>query len=289
MMHKPDFIIIGAMKCATSTMHDQLDMQDGFFMTTPKEPFFFSDDDVYAKGNQWYSSLYEDAGSTQLKGESSTHYTKLPRYPNTIERIQSYCPDAKFIYMMRHPVDRLVSHYIHEWTQRVINCDIDHAVSEFNELIDFSRYNMQIEQYIDAFGVDAILPVFVERLKQDPIREMQAVFNFLKVDATPIWHEALRSNVSAERIRASKWRDAIVNNELVTRFRRKYIPKEIRNRIRNLWAMKKRPILSQHVLKQLEATFNQDLKLLGEKLGLQLNCEGFKDKVTSPKQINWVI
>ena len=50
---------------------------------------------------------------------------------------------------MRHPVDRLVSHYIHEWTQGVISCDIDKAINHFPELISYSQYNMQIETYLN--------------------------------------------------------------------------------------------------------------------------------------------
>ena len=44
----PDFLIVGAMKCGTSTLQAQLALQDGIFMTTPKEPNFFSDDAVFA-------------------------------------------------------------------------------------------------------------------------------------------------------------------------------------------------------------------------------------------------
>ena len=54
-MNGPDFLIIGAMKCGTTTLQAQLALQEGVFMTTPKEPNFFSDDDVYARGLDWYS------------------------------------------------------------------------------------------------------------------------------------------------------------------------------------------------------------------------------------------
>jgi len=48
----PDFIIIGAMKSATSTLHEQLRLQSGIFMSTPKEPNFFSDE-----LNAWYLTI----------------------------------------------------------------------------------------------------------------------------------------------------------------------------------------------------------------------------------------
>ena len=55
----PDFVIIGAMKCATSTLHDQLARVRGVSMSEPKEPNFFSDELNWAKGLDWYSSLFE--------------------------------------------------------------------------------------------------------------------------------------------------------------------------------------------------------------------------------------
>ena len=60
-MSLPDYIIIGAMKCGTSTLAAQLGMQDGMFMTTPKEPNFFSDDPIFDNGMDWYRALFTDA------------------------------------------------------------------------------------------------------------------------------------------------------------------------------------------------------------------------------------
>ncbi|NEP76369.1 sulfotransferase, partial [Okeania sp. SIO2G5] len=129
-MKKPDFIIIGAMKCATSSLHEQLALQPNFFMSQLKEPNFFSNDEEYRKGIDAYWSHFQEAQLTDFCGESSTHYTKLPTYPQTIERIQKDLPNAKFIYVMRHPIKRLVSQYIHEWSQRVIEVDIETAIDQ---------------------------------------------------------------------------------------------------------------------------------------------------------------
>jgi hypothetical protein len=285
--NRPDFIIIGAMKCATSTLHDQLNMHSSFFMTHPKEPNFFSNDEIYAKGFQWYESLFSQASPDQLRGESSTHYTKLPQYPKTLERITTYCPGIKCIYIVRHPIDRLISHYIHEWTQGVISCDIDQAVKKFPELIEYSRYNMQIEPFLDYFGSSSVLPIFAERLRDNPLLELQRVFNFLEVTELPVWNTELTSNVSAKRLRASPWRDKIVNNTLSRYLRRRFVPKSFRRKIRGFWTMKERPIPSKETLKALEIIFNKDLHLFGQKLGIHLNCSNFKAQILHHKDINW--
>ena len=118
-MTLPDFIIIGAMKCGTSTLQAQLAAQPGVFMTTPKEPNFFSDDDIFEKGMAWYSALFDGAAPGDLKGEASTHYTKLPNYPDTVSRLKQAYDEAgadypKLVYMIRNPLERAISHYMHE-------------------------------------------------------------------------------------------------------------------------------------------------------------------------------
>src|SRR5271168_5119276 len=113
-IHRPDFIVIGAMKSATTTLHEQLARQPGVCMSRPKEPNFFSDDANYAQGWRWYSSHFRGSRAGVGRGESSTHYTKLPTFPRTVERMVRDLPRIKLIYVMRHPIERLVSQYVHE-------------------------------------------------------------------------------------------------------------------------------------------------------------------------------
>ena len=127
---RPDFIVIGAMKSATTTLHEQLARQPGLFMSVPKEPNFFSDDDNYAQGLGWYSSLFRDAPAGALRGESSTHYTKLPTHPRTVDRMVQALPDVKLIYVMRHPIDRLISQYVHEIAVGRIGVGLNEAIAE---------------------------------------------------------------------------------------------------------------------------------------------------------------
>ena len=87
MTRKPDFMIIGAMKCATSSLHDQLAAQPGMVMSMPKEPNFFSDEENWGRGLGSYWSLFARTQDGELCGESSTHYTKLPRHPKVVERV----------------------------------------------------------------------------------------------------------------------------------------------------------------------------------------------------------
>jgi len=283
----PNFMVIGAMKSATTTLHAQLARQPGIFMTTPKEPNFFSDDDVYARGIGWYRELFAGAGDAALRGESSTHYTKLPTYPRTLERISKHLIHPKLIYVMRHPVDRLVSHYVHEWSEGRIAVPIDEAAELHPELVDYGRYAMQLRPYLEAFGPGSVLPVFFDRLRVTPQAELARVCAFLGYRGEPRWHEEVaRENASSERLKKSRMRDKIVKPPLLRALRRQLVPKAVRARVQGLWRMKERPELSAERRAWLEQRFDADLAELGGWLGIELSCESFV-AVTTERPLAW--
>ena len=275
----PHFIIIGGMKCATSTLHDQLAAQPGFFMSEPKEPNFFSNDEIYARGLDWYTNLFTEANASDLRGESSTHYTKLPTYPHTIERLQQFVPHAKFIYMMRHPVDRLVSHFVHEWTKRQVpTFDINAVLDESPTLVEYSQYAMQLRPYLETFGSDRILPVFFERFCTHPQEELERVCEFLGYPHKPIWQdEVQQQNASSDRIRNHPVLEFVVKNPALESLRRQMVPKSLRTWVRGQLTVKEKPTLSPENLEKLEAIFDQDLEILGTWLGVDITCDTFKD------------
>lgn len=276
---KPDFIIIGAMKCATSTLHEQLSRQPGFFMTNPKEPYFFSDDHVYAKGLDWYSSLFSNAGPSDIRGESSTHYTKLPTYPETLHRMHSVLPGLKLIYVIREPIDRLVSHYIHERTERTIGEPIDRALDHHPRLIDYSRYSMQIEPFLETYGPENVLISFAERLSKRPQQELERVCRFLGYGGQPRWSDDVgRENSGRQRLIRSPVRDFFVEMPVLRTIRRRFIPQSWRNRVKSYWQIKDRPQLSDDSRRRLKDVFDADLARLGRWLGSELSCDSFRER-----------
>jgi len=263
------------MKCATSTLHVQLAQQPGFAMSEPKEPNYFSDDEVFARGLNWYHSVFS-AG--KHRGESSTHYTKLPTHPHTIRRLyRELGKDLKFIYIMRHPVDRLVSHYIHEWSQGVISEPIDVAIHSHEPLIDYGSYARQLRPWLETFGPERVLPVFFDSIAERPQYELERVCRFLEYRGKPTWiAEKGRQNVSRERIRRS-WLDVLGSVGPLVWFVRRLVPERNRAWARSFRQMKMRPTLAQSDRIALEAMFDKDLADLGEWLGIPLSCSTFHD------------
>lgn len=283
----PDFVIIGAMKSATSSLQKQLAAQQGIFMCTPKEPNFFSDTENYAKGMAWYSGLFANAPEPSLLGEASTHYTKLPTHQHTVERLKKYMPDARLVYVMRHPVDRLVSHYIHEWSTGKYRCDINEAIKKYPELISYSCYAMQLEPYFEAFGRDAVLPVFFDRLVCQPQAELERICRFIGYRGQPVWVQDMQpDNVSSERIRKFPLYSLLVDSAPATWLRRHFIPQGLRDMIKMKLRMRKRPVLSAKTGTLLEMEFDRDLAQLGKWLGTSIDCQNFKHS-TSAVSLNW--
>lgn len=258
-MTQPDFLIIGAMKCGTSTLQAQLAAQASIFMTTPKEPNFFSDDPNYAKGMDWYSALYADAAPHDLKGEASTHYTKRPTWPDTVTRLQAAVPDPRLIYMIRNPVQRCVSHYIHDWSEGRLTMPLDAAIKEVPAIVAYSQYAMQIAPFIDAFGADRILLTSLEALKRDGAGELARIGAFIGLKQPATWQETIKAqNVSAKRMRKLPFQGLLIDNTVARTLRRALVPKALRSRIREARTMDVRPTLGDAARATLEATFLRD-------------------------------
>lgn len=258
-----DFLIIGAMKCGTSTLQAQLACQQGVFMTTPKEPNFFSDDDVFARGMGWYRGLFADAGPGDLKGEASTHYTKLPTHPRTLERLRPHLAAPRLVYMIRNPLQRAVSHYIHEWSEGRMGADPLAEFSNHPEIVDYGRYGMQIAPWIEAYGRDAVLLTSLEQLKADPQGELSRVARHIGLSDPAIWQDDLGAqNVSAERVRRIPFENLLIYNPIATALRRRLVPKRLRSAIRDARKIKSRPELPEELRRDLQTRFLTDRTVL---------------------------
>jgi len=269
-MALPDFLIIGAMKTGTSSLQAQLAAQPGIFMTTPKEPNFFSDDAVFARGRDWYEGLFAAAAPGDLKGEASTHYTKLPTHPRTVERMRALLPAPKLIYVLRDPLERAISHYLHEWTTGVMGGDPVAAFARHPELVDYGRYALQVAPYVAAYGPDAILLVRSEALKAAPGGELARVGAFLGRDDLRWVEDIAPQNVSAERARPLPFHGLLVDAPLARRLRHALVPKGLRTWVRRRRMPKGRPDLPADLRARLGEVFAADAAELARLLPRQV-------------------
>ena len=259
-MSHPDFIIIGAMKCGTTTLQAQLAAQPGVFMTDPKEPNYFSDDDVYAQGADWYQGLFAGAAPGDMTGEASTHYTKQPTYPDTLARMQAELPTLpKLIYVIRNPLERAVSHYIHEWTEARMGADPVAEFARHPEMADYGCYGMQIAPFLEVFGKNRVYLTSLEQIKQDPDAEFARITAFLGLPDGLNWQHAQKAqNVSAERARRIPLQGLLIDNPVARTLRQRLVPKSLRQKLRQSLTMQDRPALPEDLKAELAARFLED-------------------------------
>ena len=202
------------MKAGTTTLYQYLLRHPEIFMTTPKEPQYFSRAHIRARGPGWYQALFEPAGEAQVCGEASTCYSRWPYYDGVPERIKAWNPGVKLIYIMRHPVSRLYSHYKHEMRRHFMHgrplLDFETFLTQDPEALPASRYFQQIEQYRRVFADNQMLWLCLEDLTETPARTLNRVQRFLDLEPRDlVASAAVHANESGQHIEKRAWRRAV--------------------------------------------------------------------------------
>lgn len=190
---RPNFLVIGAMKAGTTSLHQYLAAHPQVFMSTIKETHFFVQGLTgelgrlygWERGWAWYERNFEGAGGALAIGESSPSYTAYPLREGVPARIAAAIPDARFIYLLRHPIERAHSEYVHKWLNGLERRPFATALLEDPVYLDKSRYAAQIEQYLEWFPSERLLAVLSEDLRGDRQAALARIWPFLGVDPWP--------------------------------------------------------------------------------------------------------
>ncbi len=229
----PDFVIIGAMKSATTSLFRWLDEQPETCMAHPKETRFFSD--LWPNGRAWYESKFAEATPEQILGEASQNYTSPVYAPDAAERMAELIPSARLIYIIRHPVERIRSHYRHEVQRRRESRSLVEALREpGNPYLGHSSYAACLQPYVDRFPRERILVVRFEDLVRQPAPAWSEVLRFLSLSDRPLPEGS--HNVNAEKAqwtRAMAWAKSrgLVNSRRIAR-----VPKPLRRVAKRVFA-----------------------------------------------------
>lgn len=179
----PDFIIIGGMKCGTSSLYTYLGQHPYIFKSNYKELRYFSHDEYYSKGEKWYRSHFpikKKMPDNSLTFEASVDYLSSSEAP---ERLKNLLPNIKLIVLLRNPTERAISHYFHSikkgWKQgKILNAmKVEETILKQKGL-----YKEQLERYYKLFPSDNILVLSSEKFFENPVETLKEVYLFLGVD-----------------------------------------------------------------------------------------------------------
>ncbi|MEO1001869.1 MAG: sulfotransferase [Cyanobacteria bacterium J06638_7] len=183
----PNFIIIGAAKSATTTLATILPRHPDIFISKPKEPKFFGR--RYDKGWKWYRKMFRPGRSYPLRGEASTMYaSSLASFRYSPALMHRYLPGLKIIYIVRHPLDRLVSQWRHLKGRHPNFVDFNRFLAKRHAaklLIGCSSYYARINSYRKYFHDDQIHCLTFEDLLAEPATELARLLRFLGAPVQP--------------------------------------------------------------------------------------------------------
>ena len=184
----PNLVIIGAMKCGTTSLHACLDAHPDIAMARPKELNFFlgpADGGAgWAEGNwhrgpEWYAARFDPRAP--VRGEASPGYTS-PAHPEAAGRMAALIPGARLVYAVRDPIERAISQYRHHRREGTETRAPEEALLDpASQYVSRGRYLERLAPYV-ATGVFDVTVVAQEQLRDRPRETVCRLFSWLGVD-----------------------------------------------------------------------------------------------------------
>ena len=187
-MRLPDFIIVGAMKAATSSLASDLARHPSIQMA-PRELHYFNSDGNYQKGLDYYGGFFDNVPSEMIAGEKTPSYSN---HPLAAGRMAETLPQVKLIWIFREPVSRAYSHYNFfvgrgkEWRtfSQAVNRELRNPeINLIQRYLERGIYVRQVERYLQHFSKSQMLFLLFEDYIHHKQQVLNQTFNFLQVSA----------------------------------------------------------------------------------------------------------
>ena len=225
----------------------------------------------YEHGVGWYQSQFEEG--FDVYGEASPNYSKAHYFKGVARRMYDLLPEVKLIYLVRDPVERIISHYIHNYSEGREHRPIEKVLQklEDNHYVMCSQYYWQLEHYLQFYSREQILVLPSFQLMEERRTALQKVFEFIGVDSafyTDAYEQ--QKHKSSQKRRKSKISRFVLESPFI-RTVKQYIPDTIKDPIKQATRPEvHKPELSASVRKQLTDHFKKDIDRLRSFTGLSL-------------------
>jgi len=193
----PNFLIIGAPRCGTTWIQNNLALHPEVYAPSTKELHFF--DRHYDNGIDWYEQQFAGADAPVV-GEATPAYL----YPEEVPcRIKRHIPDAKLIVSLRDPVERAHSHFCYrlpEQRAQGLTLSFEQKLEQSPRLVAESRYAAPLQRYLDLFPRENVLVVLHQDIARRPEALLVDLYAFLGIDVrfrSPLCENKI--NMSASR------------------------------------------------------------------------------------------
>lgn len=208
-MRLPNLLIIGAMKSGTTGVFMDLCRHPRVFVPQDKEPHALISDNVLTdQGRAAYAEHYQTATQGQLLCDASTVYSKRPDIEHVARRAVAVLPNNfRVVYLVREPIDRIVSHHYHEYIEGTVDFDIDTVVRTQPRLLNYSRYAYQLEPWREAIGNERIRVVRFEDYTSQRGETIAQLCKFLELplDELPSADSTVHNRSEEKTVKTKFW------------------------------------------------------------------------------------
>lgn len=294
-MSLPNFLCIGSPKSGTTSLFEILKQHPEIGLSSFKEPHFFDTDLNWKKGVDWYKKNYFGGlESKKAVGEFTPSYLSNPV---CIERIQNTLnKDLKFIVILRDPVSRSYSHYLHTKRDEYENLSFLESLEKEEERLElfrenkddvsFSRfsykysslYALHLSEYFNRFNKDQFCVVLFDDFVKDRQTTIQRILKFLEVDENVDLNINLNIN-PASTVRSVRLKKFMSKKSILRTIIKFMVPslefrQRIRNRIheKNNKATKKIDLTIKEKRLCFNKYFKDDVNELEKILNVNLDC-----------------
>ncbi|MAG92427.1 MAG: sulfotransferase [Planctomycetaceae bacterium] len=288
----PSFLVIGAAKAGTTAVNQFFAEHPEVYICPVQEPRFFSfegqkfspDHPLHAKTVttiEEYRALFDGVTDEKAVGEVSPSYLHNTRAPGNI---QAHLPDVRLIAVLRNPVDRAYSHFLHYVKGGTeTTTDFASALNDVEGLslddwkprrdyVRFGFYHEQLSRYFARFDPKQIKVYLFEDLRREPEETLKDVYRFVGVDDTFLPDYSKQHNVSGIP-RSRALRSFLDRPNAAKSFLRRCIPGPVRRRTADIVRLRnlRKPELSKTVRAELVEVFRDDVLQLQELIGRDLS------------------
>ncbi len=277
----PNFFIVGAPRCGTTSLYEYLNQTPGVFMSPIKEPNYFCVSvnpniklSQVIRDKKKYLNLFKHVKDEIAIGEASVPYLWDPKAPLSIHEA---VPDARIIMILRDPVERALSHYLllvglgsenlsfSDAIRKAIKAKPDYS----GRIIETGLYFEQVKRYEKIFGLDQIKIIIFEEFVADTWNSVKDVLRFLGVKNDPPGSINEVHNVFT--LPRGKLATKIITNPALRNVVRIAFPRSSRKSLRKIFTTKSpKPKMLPQDRKFLEDVYRNDVIKLEKFLGRSL-------------------
>jgi hypothetical protein len=291
----PNFLLIGAEKSGTTSVHNYLRAHPDVFMSPVKEPLFFAFEGqtldfkgptAYINSHaitslERYQALFEGAERFRAIGESSATYLYYDQSP---ERAARYVPNAKLIVILRNPADRAYSNFMQAVRigaeplefGAALNAEPKRILARWSPFFYYKSkgwYDEQLSRWMTYFPPEQFLFFLYEDLHARPIDVMRRIYEFIGVNPNFRPDVEVRYNLSGKPF-SPRFHEFIKGNSPVHALARTVMPSKLRARLKSdiiRWNLA-RPGMAPQLRARLIADYTPDIARLGPKIGRDLSA-----------------